>query len=162
MKKIISLSVILMLILGSFAAAQEAKTKEMPESKNAPKFDPARDSEKDLADAVEKAKESGKYILLDVGGEWCIFCKRLDIFLYDNEELNKMMKDAFEVVKVNYSAEFKNEKFLSRYPKIPGYPHFFILDKKGTFVQSQDTSIFEDGGSYKIEKLKAFFTIWGK
>lgn len=163
MKKIISLVILFVFISGICLYSQDAPAakKEMPQSKNGPKFDPARDSEKDLADAIVKTKTSGKYILLDCGGEWCIWCKRLDIFFYDNEELNKMLTDAFEVVKVNYSTDNKNEAFLSKYPKIPGYPHFFILDKNGKFMQSQDTGVLENGkGSYDIEKLKAFLTIW--
>jgi thioredoxin-related protein len=168
MKKIFSIVILAAFIFSISIYAQDAKTKpaapkakkEMPQSKNAPKFDPARDSEKDLAEAIVKAKESGKYILLDVGGEWCIWCKRLDILLYDNEELHKMLTGAFEVVKVNYSQENKNEKFLSKYPKIAGYPNFFILDKTGKFIQSQDTSVLESKGSYDINKLKAFLTIW--
>jgi thioredoxin-related protein len=163
MKRTASILFLLALIFSVSTFAQNATPvkKEMPQSKNGPKFDPARDSEKDLTDAIVKSKESGKYILLDVGGEWCIWCKRLDIFFYDNEELNKMLNDAFVVVKVNYSPENKNEKFLSKYPKIPGYPNFFILDKNGKFIQSQDTSALEDGkSSYNVEKLKAFLTLW--
>lgn len=170
MKRMLSFIVLLTFVFSICIYAQDApkakpapKAKqEMPQSKNAPKFDPARDSEKDLAEAIVKAKESGKYILLDVGGEWCIWCKRLDIFLYDNEELHTIMKDAFEVVKVNFSQDNKNEKFLSKYPKIAGYPNFFILDKTGRFIQSQDTSVFETKGSYNPDKLKAFFTIWAQ
>lgn len=163
MKRLLSFTVMLAFLFSISIYAQDAPKakKEMPQSKNAPKFDPTRDSEKDLTDAIAKTKENGKYILLDVGGEWCIWCKRLDIFFYDNEELHKMLTDAFEVVKVNYSPENKNETFLSKYPKIPGYPNFFILDSKGKFMQSQDTGVLEDGkSSYDINKLKAFLTIW--
>lgn len=162
MKVFIKFALLFVLVFTFSAAAQDAPApkKEAPQSKNAPKFDPSRDSEKDLAEAVAKAKVSGKYILLDVGGEWCIWCKRLDVFLYDDPEIHKMMKDAFEVIKVNMSQENKNEAFLSKYPKIAGYPHFFILDKNGKFVQSQDTAVLETKGSYSPEKLKAFFTIW--
>ena len=162
MKKIIQLLIMLVLgtSIGLYAQNSKPEKKAMPQSKNAPKFDPARNPEKDLADAVEKAKVSGKYILLDVGGEWCPWCKRLDIFLYDNEELHNMLMNDFEVVKVNMSPENKNEQFLSKYPKIPGYPHFFILDKNGKLIQPQDTSALEDGKSYSLDKLKAFLTLW--
>ena len=162
MKLFVKYALLFVMIFSFSAAAQNAQPqkKEAPQSKNAPKFDPARDSEKDLAEAVANAKVSGKFILLDVGGERCIWCKRLDVFLYDDPEIHKMMKDAFEVVKVNMSQENKNEAILSKYPKIGGYPHFFILDKNGKFVQSQDTAVLESKGSYSPEKLKAFFTIW--
>ena len=169
MKRVITIAILLAFVCSISINAQDAakksaapkQKKEMPQSKNGPKFDPARDSEKDLADAVAKAKVSGKFILLDIGGEWCIWCKTLDLFFYDNEELHKMMTDAFEVVKVNWSTENKNEKFLSKYEPVKAFPHFMILDKNGKFIQSQDTGVLENGkGSYNIDKLKAFLTIW--
>ncbi len=169
MKRIISAAVLFAFLCVIGLNAQDAKKaqdtpkpkKEMPQSKNGPKFDPTRDSEKDLADAIAKTKESGKYILLDVGGEWCIWCKRLDVFFYDNDELHTMLTNAFEVVKVNYQNDKPNKEFLSKYPKIAGYPNFFILDSNGKFIQSQNTGVLENGkNSYDIEKLKAFLTIW--
>ena len=62
------------------------------------------------------------------------------------------MYDNYEVVKVNYSPENKNEKVLSQYPKIPGYPHIFILDKNGKLLRSEDTSLLSRAkGMIKIK-----------
>ena len=44
------------------------------------KFDPTRDAAKDIADALTEARTTGRNVILDVGGEWCIWCKRLDEF----------------------------------------------------------------------------------
>ncbi|HVO73587.1 MAG TPA: thioredoxin family protein, partial [Ignavibacteriaceae bacterium] len=41
-------------------------------------FDPSRNPAKDLNNAVAEAKRTGKRILLDVGGNWCIWCHYLD------------------------------------------------------------------------------------
>ena len=37
----------------------------------ADRFDPARDPAKDVAAAVAQARDEGKRVLVDVGGEWC-------------------------------------------------------------------------------------------
>jgi len=103
------------------------------------KFDPTRDSFKDLKEAVIEADSTGKRILLDVGGEWCIWCHRLDGFLEAHPDLKNFMHDNFVVFKVNWSPENKNEKFLSQYPKVAGYPHIFILEKDGKFLFSKNT-----------------------
>ncbi|BDQ03700.1 hypothetical protein [Ignavibacterium sp.] len=36
------------------------------------KFDPTRNPEQDLKNAIEYAQKTNKRIILDVGGEWCI------------------------------------------------------------------------------------------
>jgi hypothetical protein len=65
------------------------------------------------------------------------------------------------VVKVNYSEENKNEAVLSKLPKIPGYPHFFVLDKDGKFLHSQGTGELETGDHHDHDKMIAFLKKWG-
>ena len=45
------------------------------------KFDPVADPFKDIQIAVNEAQKINKRILLDVGGEWCIWCHRIDAFI---------------------------------------------------------------------------------
>ena len=70
------------------------------------------------------------------------------------------MYDNYEVVKVNYSPENKNEKVLSQYPKIPGYPHIFVLNKNGKLIRSEDTSLLESGKGHDKNKVMAFLKEW--
>ena len=159
-------------ILGIFSACSQNNEKETQkiervskEEKNESareKFDPKRDPFEDLKLAVEKAKKENKRIILDVGGEWCIWCHRIDNFLHSDKEINDFLQSHYIVVKVNYSRENKNEKFLSRYPKINGYPHFFVLDSDGTFLHSQDTGELEEGKSYSKRKVMDFLKKWAK
>ena len=123
-------------------------------------YDPKRDAETDIKDAVLEARRTGKRVLVDVGGEWCIWCHILDKFFDQNPSLLEYREQNFVMVKINYSPENKNEKFLSRYPKIPGFPHLFILDTKGKLLHSQDTSELEEGKGYNLEKLSAFLKRW--
>ncbi len=124
------------------------------------KFDPNADPEKELAEAVNKATTENKRILLDIGGEWCIWCHRLDEFIEQDEEIKSFLHSNFVVLKINYSKENKNEKFLSKFPKIPGYPHFFVLSKKGELFHSQDTGVLESDKGYSKEKFMAFLKEW--
>jgi thioredoxin-related protein len=124
------------------------------------KFDPDRDAAKDIQIALEKAQDSDKRVLLDVGGEWCIWCHRLDTLFATNPDLDEYLHDNFVVVKVNYSKENKNEKVLSRFPKIPGYPHLFVLDSDGTLLCSQDTGELESGKKHDRSKVYAFLRKW--
>ncbi|WP_290663267.1 thioredoxin family protein [Ignavibacterium sp.] len=126
------------------------------------KFDPARNPEQDLKNAVEYAQKTNKRILLDVGGEWCIWCHRIDSFVESHTGIKEFLNKNFVVVKVNYSKENKNEKFLSSYPEIPGFPHFFVLDSDGKLLHSQDTGKLEKGNDYDEEKFMEFLKKWAK
>jgi thiol:disulfide interchange protein len=124
------------------------------------RFDPQRDAAKDIQDAVHEARRTGKRILLDVGGDWCIWCRRLDSLFAANKDLEGTLRKGFVVVKVNYSRENKNEAVLSRFPKIPGYPHLFVLDSNGKLLHSQDTGQLESGNHHDREKVMAFLKKW--
>ncbi len=152
MKKIFLLFIVL---TSGFIFAQQTTEKSA-----SPKFDPSKDPFADVKAAVTEAKKTNQRILLDVGGEWCIWCYRIDSFIEQHEEINKFLHDNFIVVKVNYSKENKNEKFLDQYPKVAGFPHFFVLEKDGKFLHSQNTGLLENDKSYDADKMLSFFKEW--
>jgi len=59
-------------------------------------------------------------------------------------------------LKVNYSPANKNEAVLSRWPKVKGYPHLFVLDEEGRLVHTQPTSELEAGKGYDRQKMLHF------
>lgn len=126
----------------------------------APAYDPKADPAADLAKAVAKARSANKNILIEVGGEWCSWCHRMHAFFENNTQLRQYRDNNYVVVQVNYSEENKNEKFLSQYPKIDGYPHIFVLDSSGRLLHSQNTGDLEQGRGYDLEKFTAFLRQW--
>jgi len=124
------------------------------------KFSPDRDATLDLALAMAEAKKSQRNLLLDVGGEWCTWCHKLDKFFKDNPDVSKFMHKNFVVLKINFSPKNKNEDFLSRFPKITGYPHLFVLDADGTFLHSQGTGELEEGDNHDKKKVLEFLKKW--
>lgn len=126
------------------------------------RHDPARDPFTDLNVAIDLARQSDKRILLEVGGEWCKWCRYLDEFLNEHAEINNYLNDQFVLVKVNYSPENENTEFLSRYPKISGYPHIYVLSANGDFLHSQGTAELESGQSYDPVKMIDFLDKWAE
>ena len=124
------------------------------------KFDPSRDAAKDIVAAAASAKAQGKRVLVDVGGEWCPWCHIMDRFIDANADVTSLVDAHYVWVKVNYSKENKNEALLSRWPKVAGYPHLFVLDADGKLLRSQDTSALEAGKSYDKAKFVAFLQKW--
>jgi thioredoxin-related protein len=124
------------------------------------RFDPARDAAADIRSAIGEAQRTGKRVLLDVGGEWCVWCRRLDTLFATNASLREFRERHYVTVKVNYSKENKNEVVLAAYPKIPGYPHLFVLDATGKLLHSQDTGALESGKGHDPEKVMTFLRQW--
>ena len=123
-------------------------------------FDPARDPVADLETAKVEARRGGKRILLDVGGEWCSWCHVLDRFFASHADLDALRDARYVWLKVNYSKENDNRAFLSRWPKVAGFPHLFVLGADGTLLHSQDTGALEQGKSYDPAKMRAFLERW--
>jgi thioredoxin-related protein len=131
------------------------------------KFDPSRNAHKDIREAMTVAKKLHARILLDVGGEWCSWCHRLDSLFLLNKDLEEYLHAHYVVVKINVSKENKNEEVLAKYPKIAGYPHLFVLDAQGTVLHSQDTGELEFPSHHPIKghdknKVFTFLKKWAK
>lgn len=138
------------------AAGQHKASSTSSEHVPVMKYDPKRDAEKDIKEAVAQALHTGKNVLVEVGGDWCIWCHIMDKFYDDNPALLALMEKNFILVKINYSQENKNEKALAPYPKIHAFPHIFILNQKGELLKSKDTGELESGKSYDLDKFVSF------
>ena len=145
----------LLLTLAATAGAAGAASKLPPAG-----YDESRDPAADLKAAVAQAQRENKRILLEVGGEWCIYCRILNKVIHDDERLMQRLRDGFVVVKVNFSDKVKNEAFLSRYPQIPSYPHLFLLESDGALLLSQTPDDFMKDDKYGPDLILAFLETW--
>ncbi|MDB5871562.1 MAG: hypothetical protein JWQ07_1004 [Ramlibacter sp.] len=121
-----------------------------------PKFDPARDAAKDVAAATSIAKAQGKRVIVDVGGEWCIWCHILDHFITANGDVKALLDANYVMIKMDVSVENKNEVLLACWPQVNGYPHLFVLDANDKLAYSQNTGDLEAGKDYDKPKVLAF------
>ncbi len=157
MKTLFVLAALAIAVAGSSAQTDSTKKSTYQPVE---RYDPKRDAAKDIHDAVVEAGRSGKRILLDVGGDWCIWCKRLDSLFQANREIADFLHQNYIVVKINFSKENENEKVLSNYPAIKGYPHLFVLESDGALLRSQDTGALESGKRHDPARVMAFLTKW--
>ncbi|MGJ5820390.1 thioredoxin family protein [Paludibaculum fermentans] len=123
-------------------------------------YDPKANPATDLKRAMERARQENKHVLLDVGGEWCSWCHRLDRFFAANAELLAFRESRFVFLKVNFSPENENKEFLAQYPKIEGYPHLIVLDCNGKLLRSQETDVLEEGKGYNLQRFNDFLKSW--
>ena len=141
--------------VAALALACGATAAELPD-----RFDPTRDAAADVARALERAKASGRRVLVDVGGEWCSWCHVMDAFFASDAEARALRDASYVWVKVNWSPQNRNEAVLSRWPKVNGYPHLFVLAADGTLLHSQDTGDLESGRGYDRAAFIAFLRRW--
>lgn len=124
------------------------------------KYDPGRDAIADGIAALELAKRSNRRVLIEVGGNWCSWCHRLDDYLTKNREVREMLHKYFVLLKVNYSEENYNEAFLKVFPKPPGYPHMYITDNNGGILYSKDTAELLEKNNYSSKLFLSFLNKW--
>jgi thiol:disulfide interchange protein len=145
----------LCVLLASHRAAALTETSPLPT-----RFDPARDPARDLDTALQMARTTRRRVLAEVGGEWCTWCHIMDRFFAANPDLAKIRDANFIILKINFSKENQNQAFLARWPKVAGYPHFFVLDATGRLLQSQDTSMLEAAKDYDPIAFRSFLLDW--
>ena len=138
-----------------------AQTSELPNSALVDFYDPARNPADDLEQAIMIAQRENKRIMLELGGDWCIWCKYMDDFYKSQPDILQARVENYVLVKVNVSEENANEKFLSQFSEAAGYPHIYILESDGTLLHSQNTADLEDGAdSYVPDVFMAFLQKW--
>ncbi len=144
-------------------AILEAKKKAAAEEKaKLPKpYNDKEDAEAKISELVKQAQAENKNIILQAGGNWCIWCLRFNNYVQTTPELKEIVDKNYLYYHLNYSPENKNEKVFTKYGNPGekfGYPVFIVLDKNGKQIHTQDSAVLEDGKGYSLEKVKDFFT----
>jgi thioredoxin-related protein len=125
-------------------------------------YDPRANVAKDVAELLVKAKQENKHVLLVVGGNWCIWCYKLNAFVQLDTVLKKLVAENYEVYHLNYSPENKNEAYLKTLgnPQRFGFPVLVVLDENGKQLHTQNTALLEKGNGYSFDKVKDFLLKW--
>jgi thioredoxin-related protein len=125
-------------------------------------YDPTANAEKDVAVAIAKARKEGKHVLLQIGGNWCVWCYRFNSFVLLDPDLKNILNNNYVVYHLNYSSENKNLDYLKKlgFPQRFGFPVLVILDANGNRLNTQDSSLLEKGNGYDKDKVKSFLGNW--
>ena len=149
---------LLLPVWGQVSPAQNLnKHKDLPKI-----YDEKADAMSQIDQALEEARESGRFVICQVGGNWCPWCLRFAKFITEDEEIANVVKENFVYIHVNTSKANKNEEALRRLgnPGRFGYPVFVILDDEGRVMHIQNSSYLEEGNSYNHKKVLEFFLNW--
>ena len=125
-------------------------------------YNPNANVTKDVENALAKAKKEKKHVLLQIGGNWCIWCYRFNSFVQTDSVLKHLANDNYVIYHLNYSKENKNLDYLKKlgYPQRFGFPVLVVLDANGKQLHTQDSALLEKGNGYDTDKVKSFLKNW--
>lgn len=120
--------------------------------------------------AVAKAKAEGKFVVCQVGGNWCPWCLKFADFITNDTAISKVIDENFEYIHVNYNPRKsqgpeqveQGKALMKRLDNAGrfGFPVFVILNEEGKILHIQDSSFLEEGEGYNQEKVLRFFKNW--
>jgi uncharacterized protein YyaL (SSP411 family) len=125
-------------------------------------YNPNANAKDEIAAAVKKAKSENKQVLLQIGGNWCPWCVKLDGFMASDPQIDSLLKADYVRVMVNYSKENKNEEIMKMLgnPNRFGFPVLVILGQDGVRLHTQDSWYLEKEKYYDKEKVVHFLEMW--
>jgi thioredoxin-related protein len=125
-------------------------------------YDPKANVKKDMAAVIRRAKMENKHVLIQVGGNWCIWCLRFDGFLKSNKDLLELTEKNYVVYHLNHSPENNNLDYLKKlgFPQRFGFPVLVVLDANGKRLHTQDTGLLEKADSYNAAHIREFLINW--
>lgn len=125
-------------------------------------YDEKVDAMSQIRQAVVEAKVSDKYVLCQVGGNWCPWCLRFATFADTNATVKNIIDSNFLYIHINYSKANKNPeamKYLGN-PARFGFPVFVIIDSDGNPLHIQNSSYLEMGNGYSEKLVSEFLLNW--
>ena len=154
MKKILTFAILAVLALGANAQLKKVYNDDI-------------NTMEQIDKAIAQANEQGKFVICQVGGNWCPWCLRFADFITKDEEIAKLINENFVYIHVSYNPhkstdEARDKAMLKRLgnPGRFGYPVFVVLDAKGNVIHIQDSSYLEEGKGYHKDKVLQFFMHW--
>lgn len=119
--------------------------------------------------ALATARSEGKYVICQVGGNWCPWCLRFADFITNDSTISKLVADNFVYIHVNYNPAEDDAVKVQRgkammqrlnNPRRFGFPVFVVLNGEGNVLHIQDSSFLEEGKSYNQQNVIRFFKNW--
>ncbi len=129
-------------------------------------YDTQADAKVDIAQALHDAKAQQKHVLVMMGANWCIWCRRLHAMMESDPAVARLLKQKYLVVNVDVNQRDGKKRNLDvneRYgnPIQFGLPVLLVLDADGHLLVTQETGALEDGkDAHDPAKVAAFLAKW--
>ena len=105
-------------------------------------YDETIDPIEQIDHALAQAKAEGKFVIAQVGGNWCPWCLRFAAFMEADSAISEIL-----LKRLGNCGRF-------------GYPVMVVLDPDGHVLHIQDSAYLEQDKSYSHDKVMSFFKHW--
>ena len=122
------------------------------------------DAMQQIREAVALAQQTDRYVMCQVGGNWCPWCLRFAQFAATDSVIAPLMQQNYVYIHVNYSKQNKNLEAM-RYLGNPGrfgYPAFVVRNQQGVPIHIQESESLEEGQGYSRKRVERFLRLWNK
>ena len=125
-------------------------------------YHPSANAAADIAGVIEQAKKEKKHVLIEAGGNWCVWCLRFNRLSTADIQIDSLIKANYVVYHLNYSKENENKEVFAKFgfPQRFGFPVFIILDADGNRLHTQNSAYLEQNNYYSKEKVMDFLKSW--
>lgn len=129
-------------------------------------YDARADGEQLVGDALRRASAEHKRVIVDMGANWCIWCRRLHATFEGNPSVSAALERGFVVVMLDVNTRNgtkRNAALVGRYGNAPashGIPVLVVLDADGKQLTTKDSGELEDGEGHSPAKILQFLAAW--
>ena len=123
-------------------------------------YDDQRSPFEDASAALALAKKTNRNVLIEIGGNWCSWCHKMDSFLVNNPDVYQALHKNYVLLKINVSDSNENAEFMKSLPPVLGYPHMYVSNANGKMLLSKDTAELLSGNNYSRENWLNFIEKW--
>lgn len=149
---------------GPSPPAQPAEAAREP-VKRKPIYDEGADAKQQIEAALARAAKENRRVLIQWGGNWCVWCHLLHDTFESDRALKKKLRYEYDVVLVDSGKQGKNMDLAGKYGadlKTEGFPYLTVLDARGKAIANQETASLEVSGKtedgHDAAKLLDFLT----
>ena len=149
---------IIILFAAFISPLMAAASNDLPEYSKV--YDDQRDPFSDANAALALAKKTNRQVLIEIGGNWCTWCHKMDTFLSNNSDVYQALHENYVLLKINVSDSNENEAFMKALPPVLGYPHMYVSTASGKMILSKDTAELLAGNNYSRANWLTFINRW--
>ena len=158
MKKILSIVVLAVALFSMAANAQEQTAQKKIYNEE---INPLEQ----IDQALVQAQAEGKFVICQVGGNWCPWCLRFADYITNDSTINAVIEQNFVYIHVNFHPRKATEWSAAMMKRLNnpgrfGFPVLVVLDEQGNVLHIQDSGYLEESKSYNKENVLRFFRNW--
>lgn len=124
-------------------------------------YDEQADANRAVTEALERARQSGRRVLVDLGGNWCGDC-RVFAGILKVPQVHDFVAGHFEVVIVDVGRFTRNLDIPARFgvDKLKAAPTILIISPNGTLLNGDDIIALQDARSMTPQAVVDWLARW--